>query len=351
MTSDQSEGHPVASYPDGDYEAILSAVTETARGRWFLAEHERRHRGAETSVVVEKLVRLEKLLQRERRPDADRIKLDIGEMKDAIERTKLEISQIKVDRKIGSRFIHASNELDAIVTQTEAATSEILSMAEKIQELAFEARENGVDAEFCDKLEEYTTTIYLGCSFQDLTGQRTQKVVHVLRFLESRIDSMIDIWGMDAAEVEERAVSTTANPLDTRPDAHLLNGPQMEGEGVAQNAIDDLMEFGSDDTDINSIDFDSIDFDSVASDEDDNIHHSHVLGQPETQEEVDELFADAAFEREEAAAEAEEAIPEEDALLNETNRISLAEASGSGEPEHEDVLAMLDPKERRALFS
>jgi len=31
------------------------------------------------------------------------------------------------------------------------------------------------------------------------------------------------------------------NPLDQRPDAHLLNGPAREGEGVAQDDVDRLL--------------------------------------------------------------------------------------------------------------
>jgi hypothetical protein len=33
----------------------------------------------------------------------------------------------------------------------------------------------------------------------------------------------------------------TAGPVDTRPDAHLLNGPQLDGKGVKQNEVDDML--------------------------------------------------------------------------------------------------------------
>ncbi len=229
---------------ESDYEAIEAAVMETEKGRWFLFEYARRHRSADTDVVMEAIGRLETLLKRERRPDADRIRLDIGEMKDAIERTKLEIAQIKSDgRSPLSRFDRASNELDAIVEQTEGATSEILGSAEKIQELAWTMREAGVDNALCDEVENLTTNIYMACSFQDLTGQRTQKVVQVLRYLENRINAMIDIWGMDEDEVKSSSADqrVAVNAHDTRPDAHLLNGPALAGEGVEQNIVDDLL--------------------------------------------------------------------------------------------------------------
>lgn len=229
---------------ESDFEAIESAVMETEKGRWFLSEYARRHRSADTGVVIEAIGRLETILKRERRPDADRIRLDIGEMKDAIERTKLEIAQIKSDgRSPLSRFDRASNELDAVVEQTEAATSEILGSAEKIQELAWTMREAGVDNAFCDEVENLTTNIYMACSFQDLTGQRTQKVVQVLRYLENRINAMIEIWGMDEDEVHKSSADrrVAVNAHDKRPDAHLLNGPALAGEGIEQNLVDNLL--------------------------------------------------------------------------------------------------------------
>lgn len=229
---------------ESDYEAIEAAVMETEKGRWFLFEYARRHRSADTDVVIEAIGRLELMLKRERRPDADRIRLDIGEMKDAIERTKLEIAQIKSDgRSPLSRFDRASNELDAIVEQTEGATSEILGSAEKIQELAWTMREAGVDNDLCDEIENLTTNIYMACSFQDLTGQRTQKVVQVLRYLENRINAMIDIWGMDESEVQNTSAEkrVAVNAHDHRPDAHLLNGPALAGEGIEQNLVDDIL--------------------------------------------------------------------------------------------------------------
>src|SRR5262245_39132586 len=48
---------------DTDYESIESAVMETARGRWFLAEHARRHRLVETEALRALLERLEAVLR------------------------------------------------------------------------------------------------------------------------------------------------------------------------------------------------------------------------------------------------------------------------------------------------
>lgn len=226
---------------DEDYNAIENAVMETARGRWFLAEYTKRHRSADTEMLLDAIKKLEGNMKREGEvPNIDSFKLDIADMASAIERTKKEIAQIADRGESGGRILAASNELDAIVEHTESATQEILNTAESVQELSFELREAGVDESLCDRMEEFTTNIYMACSFQDLTGQRTQKVVHVLRYLESRIDAMINIWHANKDEVAN-AEPANVNEGDTRPDAHLLHGPQMPGEGVDQNEIDTLL--------------------------------------------------------------------------------------------------------------
>ncbi|MBN9063115.1 MAG: hypothetical protein J0H41_11805 [Rhizobiales bacterium] len=46
--------------PADDYESILAAVMETARGRWFIAEFSRRNRNVETERVLEALSRVER---------------------------------------------------------------------------------------------------------------------------------------------------------------------------------------------------------------------------------------------------------------------------------------------------
>lgn len=134
-----------------------------------------------------------------------------------------------------SRFSSATEELDAIVESTEKATSSILEAAEDVQETAWLLREQDVDGDSCDRLDARATDIYTACSFQDLTGQRISKVVQVLSYLEKRVCSMIDIWGLDDVEVR------LCENDDDRPDAHLLNGPALQGQGIDQGEVDEML--------------------------------------------------------------------------------------------------------------
>ncbi|HBM87610.1 MAG TPA: hypothetical protein DD437_03595, partial [Rhodobiaceae bacterium] len=128
-------------------------------------------------------------------------------MSASIQQTRSEIAAIKPTDGGNNRIMSATGELDAIVTATERATSEILAAAERTQEIAEKLKEQGANEDLCDELEAHATAIFMACSFQDITGQRTTKVVQVLHYLEHRVNSMISIWGVEPGD-EERAMST-----------------------------------------------------------------------------------------------------------------------------------------------
>jgi chemotaxis protein CheZ len=223
-----------APLSQADYEAIESAVMETARGRWFLAEFARRNRHADTTMLLKALERIEGAVTGERSVSAvERIRFDLVEMANAIARTKAEIAAIKPEAEHQGRFGKASEELDSVVQTTEAATSDILACAERIQELAWTMREQGLAPELCDLIDARATEIYTACSFQDLTGQRTRKVTGVLRYLEGRINAMIEIWGLGGAAAQAKPAHLA--------EVTLLHGPAAPGEGLDQADVDMVM--------------------------------------------------------------------------------------------------------------
>ena len=225
-----------APLSEADYEAIESAVMETSRGRWFLAEFARRNRHADTAMLLKALERIEDAVNGERSVGAvDRIRFDLVEMANAISRTRAEIAAIKPAGDPG-KFAAATEELDSVLQTTEIATSDILACAERIQELAWTMREQGLAPDLCDVIDARATEIYTACSFQDLTGQRTRKVIGVLRYLEGRINAMIDIWGLGGAT--NGAAAPAEKPM---AEVTLLHGPARPGEGLAQADVDVVM--------------------------------------------------------------------------------------------------------------
>src|SRR6266581_4043202 len=205
LDRDPGMPQPPALMPlsEADYDLIEAAVMETGRGRWFLAEYPRRNRHSDTMTLLRAIDRLGAAIRGEPTAQAvDRIRLDLFEMAKAIARTKAEIAAIKPDVEDSGKFGEVTAELDSIVQTTETATSDILAAAEQVQEIAWTLREQGIEPEVCDLINAKATDIYTACAFQDLTGQRTGKVIQVLEQRRVHIATGQDRDGDLAAHVD-----------------------------------------------------------------------------------------------------------------------------------------------------
>jgi hypothetical protein len=216
-TSSQT-GAAMTPASEGDYDAICAAVMETVRGRWFLSEFSRRNRHADTQLVLAALDSIERGLRGGQTPESvERLRNDLMEMARAIARAKAEIAGVSPadeDNSIGDVGL----ELDSVVRATDEATSNILAAAAQIQEVAWTMREQGNDARLCDQLSAYAATIQTAATSQKLAGERTQKVVDVMRDLEGRINDMIDVWGGYPA-VDNRLLANSARNTPALPPA------------------------------------------------------------------------------------------------------------------------------------
>lgn len=258
-----SHGETSPSTPllETDYEAIAGAVMETERGRWFLQEYAKRNRNTDTQTVLTAIEKLEKRINDDASApkEATSVALlshDLIDLVGAISQVKKEVAELGGQGADPDHFNSATIELEAIVEQAESATSEILEAAEKIQEVAFTLREEGASETQCDIIETKIVDIYTACSFQDLTGQRSNKVVQLVGYVERRIASMMSILGLSDEEnssdseaqpnKETKGASATGltpqQRNDQRPDADLLNGPAITGEGNEQGDVDALFD-------------------------------------------------------------------------------------------------------------
>ena len=159
---------------------------------------------------------------------------EFQELSSHIAQTRTEIAKLQAGKIQGEKLPSAGQELDAIVEATEEATNTIMAAAEEMMEADGSDREvyKGVVDGACMRIFE-------ACSFQDITGQRIQKVVGTLTYIEDRISQLLSAHGVAVSEEEERAV---ADEEDVSGDEALLNGPQLAGEGNDQDEIDALFD-------------------------------------------------------------------------------------------------------------
>jgi chemotaxis regulatin CheY-phosphate phosphatase CheZ len=222
-----------------EYVAIEDEIASSPRGRAFL----RAYRERASVVAAEQVRRLLRdlmiLREDERQVDTAAhmqiLRRELQEMSGFIQRTREEIAALHPEDEKSNRILLATGELDAIVSATERATSEILSCAERIQIAAERLPKTPEMGETASEIGARAMDIMMACSFQDITGQRTTKVVNTLRYIEQRVHSMIAIW-----DVSQTKRAAAAEPLDKRPDAHLLNGPTTNG--VSQADVDAMFD-------------------------------------------------------------------------------------------------------------
>ncbi|MCC0807044.1 chemotaxis protein [Methylobacterium sp. W2] len=173
---------------------------------------------------------------------AMRSELDV--MKGAITRTKQEIATLYHSENTGKGMKRVAGELDAVVESTELATSTILGALEEIEinASALRAMRNAAGAENVDMILERVIVAYEACNFQDLTGQRINKIVGVLKFIEEHLDRMIDAWGGLDSFSEILGVVPQAPSIDY--ESSLLNGPKLDSDPghVDQGDIDALFD-------------------------------------------------------------------------------------------------------------
>ncbi len=167
---------------------------------------------------------------------------EIGALADHIRHARAELAALRAHDLTSERFQSATDELDAVVIATEEATGSIMDACEDI-----EASVADGDPTIADDVTQQVTRIYEACSFQDITGQRITKVVGTLKHIETRVNAIVDRFAVSGDQAHSVDSAASARAADAHaadaedPEADLLNGPQMPGDGVDQDEIDRLM--------------------------------------------------------------------------------------------------------------
>ena len=126
-----------------------------------------------------------------------------------------------------------------IVKATETATNTIIAAMERNDDIIENIRAKKKSKklqELCDQLIENDNEVFEACSFQDITGQRINKVVKSITYVEDRVTALVDVWGKE--ELDKIVIKAEEKTEDEK----LLEGPQMEGKGLSQSEVDALFD-------------------------------------------------------------------------------------------------------------
>jgi chemotaxis protein CheZ len=154
---------------------------------------------------------------------------EVEELGRTIATAKAEIAALEVDVINVSHIPFATDELDAIIAHTAAATDAILENCETLDRVGA-----SLTGQAAAQLQEATTRIYEACSFQDITGQRITKVVGALKAIEAKVEHIVSTFGPG----DGQARPSLRQAVDA---ASLLNGPQLPATAMDQSDIDKLL--------------------------------------------------------------------------------------------------------------
>ena len=139
---------------------------------------------------------------------------EVEELGQTIATAKAEIAALKVDDITASHIPSATDELDAIVAHTAAATDAILETCETLDQVGA-----GLSGEAAQHLQDATTRIYEACSFQDITGQRIRRAIKQLQQVETMLTDMMP---EPAAEATAAATALPAEEAAAAVDPDLV---------------------------------------------------------------------------------------------------------------------------------
>lgn len=152
-----------------------------------------------------------------------------------------------------AKIPEASATLSSITEATEEATHKILSTTEKLLQdqgaasaiLSRLNQESPSSGDWHAQIQELSRIneqsqadlieILTNLSFQDLTGQKIQKIVHLVQDIERRILSLIVSFGI---KMEERS---PRNPGEMKTEIMSRLEGQSQAAGLSQDLVDDIL--------------------------------------------------------------------------------------------------------------
>jgi len=159
---------------------------------------------------------------------------------------KQQIATLRTANADDDKLVLARDELDTVVEITDKAAHEIMNQSDEIQNIIDKFREE-IAAGNTENQERHfaafemiATNLLMACEFQDLTGQRVNKVRNTIHGLEDQIGEIFQ--ALDITEGTGDGGLDTVAADDERPDQDLLHGPQDEGEGISQADIDAMFD-------------------------------------------------------------------------------------------------------------
>jgi hypothetical protein len=164
---------PLTEDTETEYRAIETTLLETARGRWFLAEHGRRARRLDSNLLEDAIKRLQSSL---REPPAL-----LGQLRAEIETLKASLAETR------SKLM-ARPTVDESILPTHA----ILKAAEDIHDIAWSLQANPFDPKGCEEIARNAGKLYAMSQSQAAQSHRAVAAAHTLDAAAAKLEGILE---------------------------------------------------------------------------------------------------------------------------------------------------------------
>lgn len=174
-------------FPREQYEALESAVMESARGRWFLAEYARRNRAADTMTLLDALKKLENVASANSLK-ADRPQPDIDQLASAIKAARSEIASTHNDLLPDGGYLPSDTALyDRIALDARLASSEIAKRSMSLRVIAGGLKAATAEEEHIEAVEANARSLETLSWSQEVLSERIAKAMGLLSHIDETL--------------------------------------------------------------------------------------------------------------------------------------------------------------------
>lgn len=174
-------------FPREQYEALESAVMESARGRWFLAEYAKRNRAADTMMLLDALKKLENVASTNP-VKSDKARPDIDQLASTIKAARSEIASTHNDLLPDGGYLASDAALyDRIATDARSATSEIAKRSMSLRVIAGGLKAATTDEEHVEAVEANARSLETLSWSQEVLSERITKAMGLLSHIDEAL--------------------------------------------------------------------------------------------------------------------------------------------------------------------
>lgn len=165
-----------------EYRAIEATLLETARGRWFLAEHSRRSRRLETGQLEDALALLKSSM---REPPAllGRLQTELDQIVTLLDTTR---------RELLLRHASPPSSVDGATASGPGQVQGLLKAAEDLHEAVWSLQSRQTDPRLCEEIGRQTAAIFTLTARQAQEAQRVTQFTQALDLIAQRVTGALE---------------------------------------------------------------------------------------------------------------------------------------------------------------